>query len=120
MSELTDRLRTNVRNKMPQWTIQGEAADEIEQLTRERDEARADSERERRYSKEYVNCISQIYQIADGPNRDVQGNEIEAVRELRRERDEAREAARQLLGQTETFEDENEAIAKYPWLDYHA
>jgi HAMP domain-containing protein len=70
MSELTDRLRTNVRNKMPQWTIQGEAADEIERLTRERDEAR--------------------------------------------------EAAKQLLGQTATFADENKAIAKYPWLDYHA
>jgi hypothetical protein len=25
-----------------------------------------------------------------------------------------------LLGQTATFAEENEAIAKYPWLDYHA
>lgn len=32
MSELIDRLRKNFRDKMPQWTIQGEAADELDRL----------------------------------------------------------------------------------------
>jgi hypothetical protein len=45
---------------------------------------------------------------------------IQEIDRLTRERDEAREAAKQLLGQTATFVEENEAIAKYPWLDYHA
>lgn len=37
-----------------------------------------------------------------------------------KQRDEARAAARWLRGLTYTFEDENEAIKRYPWLDYHA
>jgi hypothetical protein len=37
-----------------------------------------------------------------------------------KQRDEAREAARQLLGRTATFQEENEAIALWPWLEYHA
>lgn len=39
---------------------------------------------------------------------------------LTRERDEAREAARWLVTRTTSFDQENEAIAKWPWLDYHA
>ena len=32
MSKLSERLRKNFRDKMPQWTIQGEAADELDRL----------------------------------------------------------------------------------------
>jgi len=39
---------------------------------------------------------------------------------LTRELDEAREAASWLLHRMETFDGENEAIAKWPWLEYHA
>jgi len=79
-----------------------------EQLTRERDEARTDAERERRYYKEhtneYIGCISQMYQIAEGPNRNVDGNEVEAVRELKRERDEARAIIERLRDAFKTLE----------------
>lgn len=47
-------------------------------------------------------------------------NERLRSNQLARERDEAREAACWLLGRTNGFSDENEAIKKYPWLDYHA
>ena len=42
---------------------------------------------------------------------------IDKIANLTSERDEAREAARWLLGRTETFADENEARAKWPWLE---
>jgi hypothetical protein len=64
-------------------------------------------------------------ELNGGPDYDswIEGKLLQAEDEidrLTRERDEAREAAKQLLGQTATFAEENEAIAKYPWLDYHA
>lgn len=57
------------------------AADEIERLERSVEEWRMTS-------KGYVAVIGQIYQIAEGPDRDVEGDEVAAVRQLRRERDE--------------------------------
>lgn len=56
----------------------------------------------------------------EGPDGDpIECPDCKIVR-LARERDEAREAARWLIHRTETFDGENEAITKWPWLEYHA
>ena len=44
MTDIVERLRDNFRSKSPMWTIQGEAADEIERLRRGLDEERAEAE----------------------------------------------------------------------------
>jgi len=44
----------------------------------------------------------------------------EAAHAWLKQRDEARVAARWLVTRTTSFDQENEAIAKWPWLDYHA
>ena len=87
------------------------ALDEIDRLTRERDS-------ERDLVTGLVNRISEIYQIADGPNRDVDGNEVESVRELRRERDEARGGIRDAYNWLKSWNPDaaRGMLTSYPWI----
>lgn len=49
-------------------------------------------EHEKKFCKSVVNQIGEIYQIVEGPSRDVGGNEVEAVKQLKAERDIAKAA----------------------------
>lgn len=75
----------------------------IVRLARERDEFRLLNEDKFRHLNAYrIAATEDKGKIAD----------------LTRERDEAREAAKWLLHRTETFTGENEAIKRWPWLEY--